>query len=47
LFSAVHAADSALTTASAEIKWMNGWAEGEFSNVTRSCAGKRVVRYAW
>jgi uncharacterized protein with beta-barrel porin domain len=46
------AADSALTTASAEMKWINGWStagtfEGEFSNVTRSYAGKGVVRYAW
>ncbi|SDN87866.1 Uncharacterized conserved protein, contains a C-terminal beta-barrel porin domain [Afipia sp. GAS231] len=46
------ARDSALTTASAELKWINGWSaaatfEGEFSNVTRSYAGKGVVRYAW
>jgi uncharacterized protein with beta-barrel porin domain len=46
------ASDSALTTASAEVKWMNGWSatgtfEGEFSNVTRSYAGKGMVRYAW
>jgi uncharacterized protein with beta-barrel porin domain len=46
------AADSALTTASAEIKWRNGWSaaasfEGEFSSVTRSYAGKGVVRHAW
>ncbi|KJC57498.1 hypothetical protein UP10_28820 [Bradyrhizobium sp. LTSPM299] len=46
------ASDSALTTASAEMKWMNGWSaaatfEGEFSNVTRSYAGKGAVRYAW
>jgi uncharacterized protein with beta-barrel porin domain len=46
------ASDSALTTASAEMKWMNGWStaatfEGEFSNVTRSYAGKGVVRYQW
>jgi uncharacterized protein with beta-barrel porin domain len=46
------ARDSALTTASAELKWINGWSaaatfEGEFSNVTRSYAGKSVVRYAW
>ena len=46
------ASDSALTTASAEMKWLNGWSaaatfEGEFSNVTRSYAGKGVVRYAW
>jgi outer membrane autotransporter protein len=49
---AAQAHDSALTTASAEIKWLNGWSaaatfEGEFSNVTRSYAGKGVVRYAW
>ena len=46
------AGDAALTTASAEIKWMNGWSlagtfEGEFSGVTSSYAGKGVVRYAW
>jgi autotransporter-associated beta strand protein len=46
------ASDSALTTASAEMKWLNGWStaatfEGEFSNVTRSYAGKGAVRYAW
>ena len=45
-------ADSALTTASAEMKWINGWSaaatfEGEFSDVTRSYAGKGVVRYTW
>jgi autotransporter-associated beta strand protein len=49
---AAQAHDSALTTASAEIKWINGWSaaatfEGEFSEVTRSYAGKGVVRYAW
>ena len=49
---AAQASDSALTTASAEMKWMNGWSaaatfEGEFSNVTRSYAGKGVVRYTW
>ena len=49
---AAQAHDAALTTASAEIKWINGWSaagtfEGEFSNVTRSYAGKGVVRYAW
>ncbi len=49
---AAQAADSALTTASAEMKWTNGWSaaatfEGEFSSVTRSYAGKGVVRYAW
>jgi len=46
------ASDSALTTASAEFKWTNGWStaatfEGEFSNVTRSYAGKGALRYAW
>jgi uncharacterized protein with beta-barrel porin domain len=46
------ASDSALATASAEIKWSNRWSaaaafEGEFSNVTRSYAGKGVVRYQW
>ena len=50
--SAAQASDSALTTASAEMKWINGWSaaatfEGEFSNVTRSYAGKGVVRYNW
>ncbi|MEA2868264.1 MAG: hypothetical protein QOE39_2979, partial [Bradyrhizobium sp.] len=49
---AAQASDSALTTASAELKWRNGWSaaatfEGEFSDVTRSYAGKGVVRYAW
>jgi autotransporter-associated beta strand protein len=49
---AAQAADSALVTASAEKKWLNGWSaavtfEGEFSDVTRSYAGKGVVRYAW
>ena len=49
---AAQARDAALTTASAEMKWLNGWStaatfEGEFSNVTRSYAGKGVVRYAW
>jgi uncharacterized protein with beta-barrel porin domain len=49
---AAQARNAALTTASAEMKWINGWAiaatfEGEFSDVTRSYAGKGVVRYAW
>ncbi len=44
--------DVALATASAEMKWLNGFSlagmfEGEFSNVTRSYAGKGVVRYTW
>jgi uncharacterized protein with beta-barrel porin domain len=49
---AAQASDSALTTASVEMKWKNGWSaaatfDGEFSNVTSSYAGKGVVRYAW
>ncbi len=49
---AAGAADAALTTASAEMKWLNGFSaaatfEGEFSSVTRSYAGKSVVRYTW
>jgi uncharacterized protein with beta-barrel porin domain len=49
---AAQARDAALTTASAEMKWLNGISlaatfEGEFSDVTRSYAGKGVVRYAW
>ena len=49
---AAQAADSALVTASVEKKWLTGWSaaatfEGEFSDVTRSYAGKGVVRYAW
>jgi uncharacterized protein with beta-barrel porin domain len=49
---AQQASDSALVTASAEMKWINGFSlagtfEGEFSTVTTSYAGKGVVRYAW
>jgi autotransporter-associated beta strand protein len=49
---AAQAPDAALVTGSAEMKWLNGFAlaatfEGEFSNVTRSYAGKGVARYAW
>jgi autotransporter-associated beta strand protein len=49
---AAPAHDSALVTASAEMKWLNGFSlaatfEGEFSDVTRSYAGKGVARYAW
>jgi hypothetical protein len=42
--------DSAPTTAAAEIKWPNGSSaafEGEFVFVTRSYAGKGVVRIIW
>jgi len=49
---AAQASDSALTTASIEMKWKTGWSaaatfEGEFSNVSESYAGKGVVRYTW
>ena len=49
---ATQARDAALVTGSAEVKWLNGFSlaatfEGEFSSVTRSYAGKGVVRYAW
>jgi uncharacterized protein with beta-barrel porin domain len=49
---AAQAHDSALVTAAAEMKWLNGWSaaatfEGQFSDVTNSYAGKGVVRYAW
>jgi uncharacterized protein with beta-barrel porin domain len=49
---AAQAADSALTSASIEMKWKNNWSvaatfEGEFSNLTNSYAGKGVVRYVW
>jgi autotransporter-associated beta strand protein len=46
------ASDSALVTASAELRWLDGWSigatfEGEFSNVTTSVAGQGTVRYTW
>ena len=46
------ARDAALTTASAEMAFVSGMSlaatfEGEFSDVTRSYAGKGVVRYSW
>jgi hypothetical protein len=49
---AAQAADSALTTASVEMKWRSGWSaaatfEGEFSNVTNSDAAKGVLRCVW
>jgi uncharacterized protein with beta-barrel porin domain len=49
---AAQGSDAALTTASAEVKWNSHWStaatfEGEFSNVTRSYAGKGIVRYEW
>ncbi len=44
--------ESALTTASAELKWLNGWSttatfEGAFSGISRSYAGLGTVRYTW
>jgi uncharacterized protein with beta-barrel porin domain len=49
---AAQAPNSALVTGSAEMKWRNGFSlaatfEGEFSDVTRSYAGKSVARYSW
>jgi uncharacterized protein with beta-barrel porin domain len=49
---AASAHDAALTTASAEMKFISGLSlaatfEGEFSHVTRSYAGKGVARYVW
>ncbi|WP_398476711.1 autotransporter domain-containing protein [Tardiphaga sp.] len=49
---AAAARNAALTSASAEMSFKGGWSiattfEGEFSDVTRSYAGKGVVRYAW
>ena len=49
---AAQAHEAPQTTASAEMKWLNGWSaaatfEGEFSDVTSSYAGKGVVRYQW
>ncbi|MBR1217423.1 autotransporter domain-containing protein [Bradyrhizobium sp. U87765 SZCCT0131] len=46
------AADSALVTAGADMKWWSGVSlggrfEGEFSRTTSSYAGKGTVRYAW
>jgi autotransporter-associated beta strand protein len=49
---AAQAADAALVTGSAEMKWLNGVSlaatfEGEFSGITRSYAGKGIARYSW
>jgi uncharacterized protein with beta-barrel porin domain len=45
-------ADSALVSAGAETKWLNGFSlaatfEGEFSGNVTSYAGKGVVKYTW
>ena len=52
VFGASPAQNSALLSAGAEAKWLNGFSvaatfEGEFSRVTDSYAGKGVVRYQW
>jgi uncharacterized protein with beta-barrel porin domain len=49
---AAQAADKALTTAAAEVRWRNGFSvsgvfEGEFGSNVASYAGKGVVRYQW
>jgi autotransporter-associated beta strand protein len=49
---AERAADALLTSASAEMKFNNGWTlsgtiDGEFSKSTQSYAGRGAVRYAW
>jgi autotransporter-associated beta strand protein len=46
------AADTALTTVSAEMLWRNGWsasatADAQWSDTTHSYSGKGVVRYSW
>jgi T5SS/PEP-CTERM-associated repeat protein/autotransporter-associated beta strand protein len=46
------ARDTALVSAGAEARWLNGFSvaatfEGEFSGVTESYAGKGIVRYQW
>ena len=52
VFGAAQPHNSALTTASAEMTWLNGLSaaatfEGQFSDISRSYAGKGVLRYAW
>jgi uncharacterized protein with beta-barrel porin domain len=52
VFGASPAQNSALVSAGAEAKWLNGFSvaatfEGEFSSRTDSYAGKAVVRYQW
>ena len=52
VYGAAQPQNSALTTASAEMRWSNGWSaaatfEGQFSDVTRSFAGKGVLRHSW
>jgi len=52
VYGAAQPQNSALTTASVEMKWLNGWSaaatfEGQFSDINRSYAGKGVLRYSW
>jgi uncharacterized protein with beta-barrel porin domain len=49
---AAQAPNAALTSASAEMNWLKGWSvaatfDGEFSQATRSYAGKGVVCRQW
>ena len=49
---AAQARDAALVSASADVKWTNGFSlagvfEGEFSGQTRGYAGKGILRYSW
>jgi len=49
---AAQSSDKALTTATAEVRRLNGFSlaatfEGEFSDTTKSYAGKGVARYSW
>jgi uncharacterized protein with beta-barrel porin domain len=49
---AAQAGDSALVSAGAETRWLNGFSvaatfEGEFSNCSESYAGKGILRYQW
>jgi outer membrane autotransporter protein len=52
VYGAAQPQDSALTTVSAEMKWLNGWSagatfEGQFSDISLTYAGKGVLRYSW
>ncbi|MGQ0683513.1 hypothetical protein [Bradyrhizobium sp.] len=52
VYGAAQPQNSALTTASADVRWINGWSaaatfEGQFSDVNRSYAGKGVLRRSW
>jgi uncharacterized protein with beta-barrel porin domain len=49
---AAQAREAALVSGAVEMKWLNGFSlaasfEGEFSDVTRSYAGKGIARYQW